>query len=113
VSLRVAEQLSRSGTSPTFSAVDAAGDRFANDGRTTVRFKNTNGATRTVTFAIPGLVDGQTVPGKTLVIPATTGDVETDVFPPEYNNSLGEVTWTYSADAGVTVAVRKVSRVAS
>ncbi|MGH3834095.1 MAG: hypothetical protein ACRDSF_00105 [Pseudonocardiaceae bacterium] len=111
MSLRTPEQLARSGTTPTFSAADVAGDRFANDGRTMVRFKNTNASARTVTFAIPITVDGQAVAGKQLTVPATTGDVTTDVFPPEYNNTLGEVSWTYSTITDVTVAVYRASKV--
>lgn len=110
MSLRIAEQLMRTGTTPTFTAADVAGDKFVNDSRTIVRFKNINAASRTVTFAIPVIVDGQAVTGKALVIPATTGDVTSDVFPSEYNNAAGEVTWTYSSDVGVTVAVVKISR---
>lgn len=111
MSLRTPEQLARSGTTPTFTAADVAGDRFMNDGRTFVRFKNTNAAARTVTFAIPITVDGQTVPGKALTVPATTGDVTSDVFPPEYNNATGEVTFTYSAVTDLTIAVMRISKV--
>lgn len=111
MSLRTPEQLSRNGTTPTFTAVDVLGDRVVNDGRTLLRFKNANAASRTVTMSIPVTVDGQAVAGKTVVIPALTGDVETDVYPPEYNNAAGELSWTYSADTGLTIAVRRISKV--
>lgn len=111
MSLRTAEQLARTGITPTFTAADVAGDRFANDGRTMVRVKNGSGSAVTVTFVIPTTVDGQAVTGKAMVVPATTGDVMSDVFPPEYNNSLGEVSWTYSAVSSVTVAVVRASKV--
>ncbi|MCA1624166.1 MAG: hypothetical protein LC778_10265 [Acidobacteria bacterium] len=107
-------QVSRSGTNRNtpFVAPGAAGDRFINDGRTTAAFKNTSGSSVTVTFAIGATIDGQVVAGRTCVIPATTGDIETDNFPAEYNNADGEVNWTYSATpAGLTVAAFRRSKV--
>jgi hypothetical protein len=111
MSLRAVEQLTRAGLAPAFNAADVAGDAFPNDGRTMARWKNTSGAPITVTIAIPQGVDGQTTPGKVVTVPATTGDMTTDVFPPEYNNSLGQVTCTYSGVTNLSIAVFRHSRV--
>ena len=114
MSLRTPTQLSRGGTALTaaYSAVDAVGDKFVNDGRTIVAFKNTDGSPVTVTFSFGVTHDGQSVAGKTCVVAATSGNVATDVFPADYNDAEGEVNWTYSATpAGLTVAVLRVSKV--
>lgn len=114
MSLRTPTQLSRAGTALTalYTAVDAGGDKFINDSRTIVAFKNTDASAVTVTFSFGVTHDGQTVAGKTCVVAATTGNVMTDAFPADYNDSEGEVNWTYSATpAGLTVAVLKMSKV--
>lgn len=111
MSLRTAEQLTRSpGLSPTFTAADVAGDSFANDGRTMFRWKNTSGAPITVTIPLVTTVDGQAITSKTISVPATTGDVQTDVFPADYNDTLGRVNVTYSAVTSLTVACYKISK---
>lgn len=111
MSLRTAEQLTRGPAfTPTFTAADVAGDSFVNDGRTMLRWKNTSGAPITVTFPIVTTVDGQAVASKTISVPATTGDVPTDVFPPDYNDTLGRVNCTYSAVTSLTVACYKISK---
>ncbi len=91
-------------------AVAAGGDEFVNDGKDTfVHIKNTNGATRDVTFATQVTVDGEAVGDKVVTIPATTGDKKIGPFPTAwYNDSASKVQITYESDAGVTIAVYKL-----
>lgn len=97
---------SGNGLTPTYGAVAAGGDSFPNNGRTMLHFKNSNGATRTVTVASQASFpadSGRAAQNLAAVIPATTGDKMIGPFPPEI---WGEsVNLTYSADAGLTVAV--------
>jgi hypothetical protein len=103
----VPQALSRAGITPTYNAAtDTDGDGFSNDGRTFIQVLNTNGATRTLTIAIPVTVDGCAVAGKALTIPATTGNKYIGPFPPDiYNQSNGQVYLNWSAVADVTFAV--------
>lgn len=102
-----AQTPARTGTTITFAAVDAAnGDQFANNGRRLLRFKNTAGSAVTVTVSIGATVDGSSAAGKTITVPATTGDVTTGVYPTyPYNQSNGFVYLDYSSGTNVTVAV--------
>lgn len=87
-----AAQASRSGTVlPTAAAGDAVnGNSIANDGRTVLLVKNTNGAAtaRTITFTTAKSVDGLTAPVRSETIPAG----ETQVFgpfpPTDYGTTL-------------------------
>jgi hypothetical protein len=81
------------------------GDEFPNDGKTILRFTNTNAATRTATIAP---FTAATLPGvwKTwsLVVPATNGDIVTRAFEPGiYNNASGNVPMTYDAVTNLSV----------
>lgn len=99
------QTISRTGINPTFAAAAAGGDSFANDGKVFFECKNANAATRTLTFALTQLVDGQTPAAKTVVVPVTPGDSMVGPFPPSvYNDSNGRVVVTYSAEADLTVA---------
>ncbi|MGH3942500.1 MAG: hypothetical protein ACRDTG_28530 [Pseudonocardiaceae bacterium] len=81
---------------------------FVNNGRRQLQIKNTDATSKTVTVLIPTLVDGQTVPGKQIVVPATTGDVITPFWPATYTQADGRVWLDYSATTGVSIAVIEV-----
>lgn len=86
----------------------AGGDEFANDGRQLFYIRNGGAGAITVNFAYGSLIDGQTVPaksvsvgiGKTMVI----GSFPTSLF----NDANGKVQVTYSGVTSVRVAcIRK------
>jgi hypothetical protein len=98
----------RTGTTVTFAAANADGHYFANDGRSFLRIKNTDGSSKTVTVAFGGAKDGVSLAtlGKTITVGATTGDVTTAVWPKDvYDQADGTVYVDYSATTGVTIAV--------
>lgn len=104
------QNISRTGLSATFEAVHADLEhKFTNNGREIVHIKNTNAATRVVTFKVAKTVDGQAVVHPTQTIAANTGDEEFGPFPKGiYNQDDGMVYLDFSAAAGVTVAVKKL-----
>lgn len=58
------------------------GNSVANNGSVWLEVSNSAGSSGTVTVAIPGQVDGQTVPAKSYTIPATTGKKRLGPYPP-------------------------------
>ncbi len=92
-----------------FAAVAAGGDQFVNDGKTFCIFKNTNGATRTVTAATAATYYGRAVGDDSYTVAVTTGETVTPFYPKGiFNDNDGYVQLTYSADSGLTVAVFKM-----
>jgi hypothetical protein len=102
------QTLTRDGVTPTFGAANADGYALPGDGRTWIEVKNTNGATRTVTIDIPGVVDGLVVTDKAVVVPITTGDKIIGPFPPATYNQVagvwpGYVLITFTSVVDVTI----------
>jgi hypothetical protein len=84
------------------------GDVFPNDGRTMLRFTNSNGSVRNVTITPPNALSDPFRLQKTLTfqIPATTGDfLTTRIDPGIYNDISGNCSLTYDAVTGLTVWV--------
>lgn|SRR5688500_14358238 len=100
-----AQAATRSGLSTAFDPAIADGHQFVNNGRRSLRFKNTNAAARTVTVLHPSTASGNAVTGTAIVVPALTGDVETAFWPASFNQVDGKVYLDYSATADLTVAV--------
>lgn len=102
----------RAGLTPTFSAADAAnGNSVANDGRTILRIKNAAGASITLTVALAGTQDGISLGtlGKTITVPATTGDVTTAVWPKDaYDQAGGVLYLDWSSGTSVTFCALSV-----
>ena len=94
----------RGGLAPAFIPAITDGHMFVNNGRRCIRLKNTSASPVVVTARRPN-VDGDTVVGKTITVPATTGDVETGFWPAGYNQPDGRVWLDYPSTAGVTVAI--------
>lgn len=61
------------------------GNKFVNDGRTTLKFKNVGVGIVTVTIDTPGTVDSLAVADLTASVPATTGFIELGPFTPFYH----------------------------
>jgi archaellum component FlaG (FlaF/FlaG flagellin family) len=104
--VRSPQSITRTGLAPAYTAADNAnGETCPNDGNLFLHVKNTGGGACTVSVAIPGLIDGQTVPSKTVVVPITTGDRMIGPFPTgQYNDSSGNIGVSYSTGTGVTAA---------
>lgn len=101
--------LASDGLTPTYAAADAAGNYFTNDGKTILHAKNTNAATRIITFVTPYIVGGVAVSDPTATIPATTGDKLLGPFDPTvFNDSNGRVQMTFSAATNLTLAVVRI-----
>lgn len=95
-----------SGASPLLNVVDTF--QFNNTGREFLHFKKSGAGACTVTIKTPGTVDGLAVAERTIIIPATTGDVMVGPFPPAIYNTPGTDTFegfTVSDVVGLTVAV--------
>jgi hypothetical protein len=96
------------GVDITFAAVAVGGDTCVYDERAFLEFKNTNASTRTITVAIPGTIHGNAIPDLAVVIGATTGNEKIKLTPDMVDPATGLISITYSADAGVTVALQRV-----
>jgi hypothetical protein len=92
-------------TAPTFVAAAEAGDAVNEPGPgCVVILKNSNAATRDVTFAAPGsMPNGVPVPDLTITVPALTGE-KWVVLGKEYANSSNQCVVTYADHEDVTIA---------
>lgn len=105
MALLTVDTITRDGVLYAVVAAAAAGDAFANDGRTLVALYNNHvSADRTVSFDIQKDVDGQDPPSITV----TVGAGETYLVGPFptgiYNDANGRVQMTYS-DSGANIYV--------
>ena len=91
--------------SAVYDTPAAGGDKFHNDGRTTVRIKCTDGTLKQVTFAAVKASDQGLLENVSINVPATSGHVELGPFDAaEFNDNDGNVNISYSAVTGVTIA---------
>jgi hypothetical protein len=109
MALLTIQTITRSGTGLTPALVAAAGggDTFVNTGAQFVEINNASGAPITVTFAIPFSVEGQTIPGKAVAIPAGQRRF-IGPWPVSYYNDASTpsvLTMTYSGVTSLTVGV--------
>lgn len=101
------QQPTRAGMTVTFAAANMPdGNKVSNNGRRQLRIKN-SGAEDTVTVLFGKSLDGVVLTqGKTITIPATTGDITTGTWPvDEYNQADGSLYINYATGSGLTVAV--------
>lgn len=120
MALLTVQNIVKAAVEPSYAPA-ATSDTLTDDGseRTFLHYKNTNGATRTVTIAPiatanPPGIGLITIPSMTKVIPATTGDVMIGPFPSAFiSPTTGLVTATLDASAGVTVAAIKLPKATS
>lgn len=99
-----AETVERAGIAATYNGALSAADTYKvpNNERTVLHFKNTGGAATTVSFDIPGTVDGQAIADRTVQVPATNGDRFVGPFPRRVYGD--DITFTLSVAAGVSFA---------
>ena len=102
-----AQQVVRSGLTPSYTAAHVDGFAIPNDGVTFLHVK-TGGTGATVSFPIPNPVDGQTVPAKSVVIGTNTERMIGPFPPGTYNQPGGEVYADFSSITTVTVAAVRV-----
>ena len=99
------QSLVRAGATPVFTACTQTDLMVPNDGNVIVEFKNTNAATRTITFSTPGTADGNAIADPVSTIAVTVGNLIFKPFRPDYyNQSDGNLYIDLSAFADVTVA---------
>lgn len=99
------------GLAATYNTPNAGGDKFAPGATTFVHAKNTNAATRTITFVVPGSVAEFAIADMSATIPATTGDRFLGPFPADlFAGSDGLVAMTYAPDppTNTTIAILQV-----
>ncbi|MFN8993084.1 MAG: hypothetical protein ACK5X3_05380 [Pseudomonadota bacterium] len=98
------------GLAPTYVSADAAGDQYANDGRTYLHIKSTHGSAHTVTVtpvatAIDDPQFGRIVPAaRTFTVAGGAERILPFFGQAGYNNANNRVAVTYSAVSGLTVA---------
>lgn len=111
MALLAAQEILLAGTTPSYTAVNAS-DTFAPGPDIFLHVKNTNAATRDVGIATTKTgVGGLAIADAGGTIPATTGDKMYGPFPANHfaDASTGLATVTYTATAGVTAALLKLS----
>lgn len=89
-----------------YVACAGGGDDFANDGKTYVHLKNTNAASRDVTFNSTANCDQGFDHNIVVTVAATTGEAMVGPFPMNrFLDANGRVNITYSAVTNLTIAV--------
>ncbi|KKN22472.1 hypothetical protein LCGC14_0914810 [marine sediment metagenome] len=89
----------------TLVAGDVGGHEFPNSGKEFIEVVNGDASPINVTIITPGLVDGQAIGDRVVVVPATDR-TKIGPFPPEkYNNANGMVQFDLSAITSVTLGV--------
>jgi hypothetical protein len=101
------QDVTRAGTTPTYNAASAGGDKFGPGAHVLVHVLNTGGAATAPTFTTPGQIQELAVADSTGgTTPATTGSKLYGPFPPElFAGSDGLVAVSWSVTSGVTFAV--------
>lgn len=102
------QRVTQAGIAPTFAAADAAGDEFANGGRTFLWVKNGGAAAITVTVDSVKKCDQGFDHDLSISVPAGGERLIGPFEPGRFNNSSSRVKVTYSAVASVTVAAVEV-----
>lgn len=95
-----------SGVTPSYTSVLTANTYLVNNnGNVLLHIKNAGASSCTVTIETPHTVGGLAIADKTVVVPATTGDVMIAAFPPGiYNGSNSNMKVTFSSEDSVSVA---------
>lgn len=102
-----AQSVAVSGTAPTYSAADSAGDEAPVGNRLVAHVRNASTASVTVTVTTPGTVQGLDIADATLSVPASgEGFVPLDSV---YRDpSTNRAALSYDATTDVSIAVLKM-----
>lgn len=109
MSTRVPTAVVRAGILVGAAAADVAGDKFANDGRQFAYFKNASGGSITVTVVTAKTVDGLAVADRTVALAAGEEKLIGPFDKDTYNDTDGNVNFTYSGVTSLTMAVFKLA----
>jgi hypothetical protein len=94
---------------PSFTAAIADGHSLVNEGKKTfIYVKNTDGSAHDVEIQIQQTVDGETVPSKTVSVPATTGERLIGPFDRGPYNIAGVIYIDFPVQTGMSVAGLKI-----
>lgn len=102
------QKVSQAGLGPAYQAADAAGDEWANGGRTVLHVKNGSAAAVTVTVDSIKPCDQGFDHDVQVSVPAGGERLIGPFEPSRFNNASGRCKATYSAVASVTVAALEV-----
>jgi hypothetical protein len=103
------QQVSITGTTPSYGAAGGSGDTIQPDDRTFLIVKNTSGAAVDVTVAVPGSKFGQALADVVVEVPATTGERWIGPMVSELADPTdGLIDVTYESTTNVTVALVRV-----
>jgi hypothetical protein len=108
MALLSAQQVTITGTTPTYGAV-AASDTLVPDDRTFLIVKNASGTADTCTVVVPGTYLGQNVPDVAVTVPITTGERWVGPLTPALADpSTGLITVTHTQTSSVTCALVRI-----
>lgn len=96
------------GVAATYAAANVDGNFCTNDGKTAIHIKNGSGSPVTITVNSIALDNYGFDHNPAYVIAATSELVIGYLSPKRFNDTLGNVNWTYSSVTTVTVAALKV-----
>ena len=106
------QSMSVNGTTPTYNgSLTASTSNYLvrNDGRVFLHFKKSEAAACTVTIVTQATLSGYAVSDLSVTVGASTGDVMVGPFPTSiFNDTSGDINFTVSNAAGLTVAVMKL-----
>jgi hypothetical protein len=109
MALLTAQNVSKLGAAVTYNAAAAGGDAILNDGRQIMVVRNAHATnSRTVTFSTAGEVDGVAIDEVAITVAALTSQVIGAFAPRYFNDASGRLTWTYSSEADLTIAIFRV-----
>jgi len=79
-----------------------------NDGRVILMFQKSEAVAATIAIPSTATLGGLAVADQSITVAATSGDVVCGPFPPSIYNSSGNLSFTTSNAAGLTVAVVRI-----
>ena len=101
------QTLAPTGITPSYTGSLSTENTYQvrNDGKTFLHVKKSAAVDCVVTIDTPGTVGGLAIAQQTVTVVATTGDKMIGPFAPSiYNDSLGDVTVSFSDVDGLTIA---------
>lgn len=116
MALLATQDITQTGTTPTYASANASGDSMVADGRTFLHVKNASGGaiTVTITAAVSSLNQSGfgdiPISNIAVSVPATTGD-KLIAVPPASHAPGGIATITYSGVTSLTVAAIRAPRI--
>jgi hypothetical protein len=109
VALLVAQQITKAGITPSYSAVTASDTLTPDSIGMILHVKNAGGTQDVVTFDDAGSTPGGNSPADpTVTVPITTGDKLIYIVPAYVNTATGLITVTHSFTTSVTCALFRV-----